>query len=211
MTELSSFIQIQEIYKYIRKQRENQRFLNYLEITATFILISVFLFFAIKPTATAIFSLLGEIKSKELQTSQMKAKIISVVQAQDIYSQVQEKYNVIESSLPDRPKYYQSALNFSSLSQKSAFFLDQISFGLGSDVTSQLSPNIESYSVNITSKTNYNSILDLIKNILNNRRLVDLKTIQLSKIENKDNSPSNDIRLNITTKLFYLKDKNEKN
>jgi hypothetical protein len=130
MTELNSLIQIQQIYKYLRRRREDQKFLNYIELSATFILISVFLFFAIKPTATTIFSLLGEIKSKQLYTSQMKAKIISVVEAQDLYSQVQEKYYVVESSLPDKPRFYQSALNLSSISQKSATSLEQINFNL---------------------------------------------------------------------------------
>ncbi|MEI8067371.1 MAG: type 4a pilus biogenesis protein PilO [Candidatus Shapirobacteria bacterium] len=210
MIELNSFIQIQQIYKYVRKQRENQKFLKYIEIAATFILISVFLFLAIKPTATTIFSLLGDIKSKELQTKQMKAKIVSIVAAQDLYSQVEEKYDVIESSLPDKPKYYQSALNFSSLSQKSNTSLDQVNFNLSTDDNKKLSTNIDSYSVNIISQSNYNSALEFIKNILSNRRLVDLKTIQLSKPDDKISTSSGNLKLNITAKLFYLKDQNEK-
>jgi len=210
MTELNSFIQLQEIYKFLRKRREDQKFLNYLEISATFVLISIFLFFAIKPTATTIFSLLGDIKSKQLLTSQMKSKIISIVQAQDAYSQVQEKYDVIESSLPDKPKYYQSALNFSSIAQQSSNTLDQINFNLSSNEKSSISPNINTYSIDITSKTNYQSTLDFVKSALNNRRLVDLKSIQLSKVEDKNGNPLNQLRMNITANLFYLKDNNEK-
>jgi hypothetical protein len=209
MTELNSLIQIQQIYKYLRRRREDQKFLNYIELSATFILISVFLFFAIKPTATTIFSLLGEIKSKQLYTSQMKAKIISVVEAQDLYSQVQEKYYVVESSLPDKPRFYQSALNLSSISQKSATSLEQINFNLSSDDKEKISNNIDTFSVSLNTKNNYTATLDFIKNILNNRRLVDLQNIQMSKTTGKDNPSSDTINLSMTAKLFYLKDQNE--
>jgi hypothetical protein len=209
MIQLNSFNQLQKIYKYLRQQRENQRFLNYVEIAATFALISLFLFLAIRPTALAIFSLLGEIKSKESLTAQMKTKINSIVRAQDVYSQVQGNYEIINSSLPDKPRFYQAATNFSAISQNTSSSIDHISFGL--DNSDQPSADINTYTVNFTIRNYYSSIVDFINKVLSSRRLVQIDTIQLSKDDSKENATSNAINVNLSTKLFYINDNNEKN
>ncbi len=209
MIQLNSFNQVQQIYKYLHKQRENEKFMNYLEIAATFSFISLFLLLAIRPTAAAIFTLLGEIKSKETLTSQFKAKINSVVRAQESYSKVQEKYDVISSSLPDRPKFYQAASNFSSISQKTNAVISRMAFNLIAD--GKPSADIENYSINLSGKNSYTPTIDMIDNIVNSRRLIQIDTIQLSKSNDKENSTSNSIDINIGTQLFYLQENHAKN
>lgn len=86
MIEKTTWFQLQPLYHYLRQQSEKQKFLKQLEIGATFSLVAIFLFTAITPTAKAIFSLIGEIKSKELTTASMKSKIINILEAQSNYS-----------------------------------------------------------------------------------------------------------------------------
>ena len=52
------------LFDYIKKRQENRKLRKTFELAATFILISFFLFFAIKPTALTISALIGDIKSK---------------------------------------------------------------------------------------------------------------------------------------------------
>lgn len=209
MIQLNSFNQIQQIYKYLRQKRENEKFYTYIEIAATFTLISLFLLLAIRPTATAIFTLLGEIKSKEALSAQMKAKINSVVRAQDSYSKVQGNYDLISSSLPDRPKFYQAASNFSAMSDQTDTNLSRITFGLSSK--DKPSDDIESFTTSLIGKNQYQSIIAFIQKIMNSRRLIQLDTINLSKGEDKENAVSNFIDVSINTQLFYLKDNHAKN
>ena len=92
------------LFDYIKKRQENRKLRKTFELAATFILISFFLFFAIKPTALTISALIGDIKSKELLSREMRNKITEVISAQDLFSQVQERYSLVDSCLPALPR-----------------------------------------------------------------------------------------------------------
>lgn len=209
MIEINTYSQLQQVYKYLRKQKEDQKFFKYLEVAATFILVLVLLVFAIKPTADAISTLLGEIKSKELYSQKLKAKINSVIQAQESYSQVQEKYSVIQSSLPDNPRYYQAASSFSHVSQQSNVSLSRIGFNVAEDSKKEKSSstNITTYNVQLDGTSSYPSIISYIESILNSRRLIDLETIKLST-DDKQTLSTNGININLDSNLFYIYEKN---
>lgn len=204
MIEFTSFFQIQPFYNYLRKQRENQKFLKSLEIGATFFLISFFLLFAIKPTVSTISSLLGEIKSKELLKQQMRDKINNIIQAQDSYLQVQDKYQLIDSSLPSRPEYNQLHTQIISASNKS--FLDTPKIDYLISETTEDKSNIVAYKVNFSSQSNFLSNIRFLEKLQNLRRLVSIESINYSnpKKENQLESSSN-VSINIGVNSFYLK------
>ena len=130
MINTKNWFQLQPMYSYIRKQAENEKFLKYLEIGGTFTLVAIFLFFAIMPTMTTIFSLLGEIKSKESFIKKVDNKIANIIKAQEAYSQVQEKYSLVEESFPSQPQYYNGASNLATLFRDSSLDINQINFNL---------------------------------------------------------------------------------
>jgi len=193
MIEKTNWFQLQPLYQYLRQQAENKKFLKYLEIGATFSLVAIFLLTAIAPTASAISSLLGEIKSKELTTNSMKLKILNILAAQENYSAVQEKYQILESSYPTSQEFYNSASSFSSISKESSTSLRQIKFDLTDE--SKQSTNY-SFGVNLVADGSYASVVEMIKKVTQGRRLVDIKSIKIS--------PNNsDLNLNLSTSLFY--------
>ena len=205
MIEKTTWFQLQPLYRYIRQQAENQKFLKYLEIGSTFSLIAIFLFSAIAPTASAISSLVGEIKSKELTTKNMKQKINNILLAQQDYSAVQEKYQKLESSYPTSQEFYNSASAFSSISKETSSYIKQLKFNL-SDETNPNKVGPLSFGVNLSTEGSYSSILDAIKKISNGRRLIDINSIQITQSAvdgNKVLNPTN-ISLSLSTNLFYL-------
>jgi len=208
MIEKTTWFQLQPLYQHLRQQAENKKSFKYLEIGATFFLIAIFLFTAIAPTATAISKLIGEIKSKEILEKKLKAKINSIILAQDNYSLMQEnsKYQVLESSFPSRPRYYQSALVFSSSSKESNTSLNQLTFDPTKKEPSSPTDQKQLYGVNVSTQGEYRSSLDMINKITNNRRLTDIESIQLSQLDQKEKSSSSSafINLNLSTSLFYL-------
>lgn len=208
MIEKTTWFQLQPLYKHLRKQAENNKAYKKIEIGATFFLITVFLFTAIAPTAKAISNLIGEIKSKEVLEKKLKNKINSVILAQNNYSLMQEDslYQILESSFPSRPRYYQAALAFSSSSKVSNTTLNQITFDPGKKESSNTSESKELFGVNSTTVGEYRPSLEMIKNITNNRRLTDIESIQLNQLDKKDKSSSSSafINLNLSTSLFYL-------
>jgi hypothetical protein len=201
MIQKTTWFQLQPLYQYLRQQSENKKFLKYLEIGATFSLITILLLFAVKPTASAISALIGEVNSKQLYIKNMKDKITNVIQAQGSYAQVQERYSIIDSSFPESQRFYQAASNFSGISKQSSVPINQLSFDLNSNQGSNLG---ESFGVKLSGSSQYSSILDMIQKITNSRRLVDVQSIQITPNDLKDSSSSGTIDFNISSNLFYL-------
>lgn len=211
MINTKTWFQLRPMYDYIRKQAENEKFLKYLEIGATFSLIAIFLFFAIMPTMTTIFSLLGDIKSKETFIKKVDLKISKILQAQNTYSQVQGKYALIEDSFPSLPQYYKGASNLATIFRDSSLNINQFNLSLGDDKNNQ--QFFKSYQINVSGEGQYSSIMEMIKKILNNRRLVDITNIQLnqaSSSNNQNQTGSTNIRVNLSNNLYFLPQINDK-
>lgn len=200
--ENKSWFQLQSLYKYLKIQTENKKFLSYLEISATFLLIIVFLIFAVFPTITTISKLLGDIKTKEATIVKMNTKISNVLQAQESFANVQDKYDLIESSFPSNPNYYKSASSLSSSLKDNSVKITRLSFDIDSDTTlnkKNLNKD-KTYVLSLNGAGQYSDILKMVKQFLNNRRLVDLTKIQISK-NDTDNS---NLNVNLISDLHYL-------
>lgn len=214
MIEFKSFVQIQSFYQNLRKQRENQKFLRSIEIIATFVLISIFLFFAILPTLSTISSLVGEIKSKEALIQKMRSKINTVIMAQDNFAKIQDKYPIIESSLPDRPKYFSTVSQMQLFSQESSVNLEKITFNVSDDEQNTLKTPLQKYSVNLSLKSYFSDIMNFIVKSLNSRRLTESISFKFAPAIDiiKTSTPSADrnVNFNYSTDLFFWRNLNEK-
>lgn len=179
------------LFSYLQKQRENQRFIKLLEIGFTFLFISFFTFFAIKPTVTAISVLLGEIKSKQFLTKELKGKINNIIIAQDLFSQVQERYSLVESSLPITPGLYGANSQIVASANNHQIYLDKMNY---------IFDNTNFFTTNISTSSSYFSSTSLITDILQNRRLIEIDTFTIS--QSKDNS-SQGLNLSLPLKIYY--------
>ncbi len=211
MIDTKNWFQLRPMYSYIRKQAENKKFLKYLEIGGTFTLVATFLFFAIMPTMTTIFSLIGDIKSKETFIKKADLKIANIIKAQANYSQVQERYYLIEDSFPSLAQYYQGTTNLATVFRESLLDINQISLNLTED-KEQKKQFFKTYQVNITGEGQYSSVMEMVKKIFNNRRLVDATDIQLNQANSDDTSQigSQKIKINLSSDLYFLPNNDEK-
>jgi hypothetical protein len=182
------------LFAYLQKKREDQKIVRSVEIGGTFFFISFFILFAIKPTFLTISTLLGDIKAKEVLSKELKTKINDVIVAQDLFSQVQERYSLVESSLPLNLRLYQAN--------------SQI---LGSTSKFQLSPNKidyiitkdqDNYGATINATSNFSSALSMVSDLLQNRRLIDLDKLSFSI----NDEMVGQINLNMPLKIYYWKD-----
>lgn len=196
MIEQTNWFKTQSLYRYIRQQSENKKMFKYLEIGATFLLITIFLVTAIAPTASAISKLLGEIKSREITTRSMKQKIVNVIAAQNNYSEAQEQFQILESSYPSEPRFYQTASTFSSISKQSNTSIKQLKYSFPDD------QEIYSYDVDLTLDGSYQNFLSTINQLSQDRRLIDINSITISQSDEN-------LNLNLSTNLLYLPETNE--
>lgn len=209
------------LLEYIKKRQEDKKFIRSVEVTATFFTIAFFLIFAIKPTATTISALIGEINSKQILVKDMRRKINSLVIAQDNYSTIQGRYSIIESSLPDSPHFYHSANQLRLSARESQLDLNSFSFSLNDQKESDSKNNspkalnnsqLKSYSAPISQSTDFINALVYLSRLQDSRRLIDLLPISIiNKIDkNKEGTPSSNLTLNFSAKLFYWQNNEEK-
>lgn len=208
MTQTISIINTKALYEYIQKQYENRRLIQYIEIGTTFFISSFFLFFAIRPTAFVISALIGEIKSKETLSVQMKAKIDNVISAQDAFSQIQQNYSLVEAGLPSRPNYSSISDYLNGSIQQSQLQPDTISFNLKPDVTKKpAQKELASYSLSTSINGDYPSIMALIDKLLHGRRVIDIKSVNLANHKSTNSQqqvqPSGVIDVGINPVIYY--------
>ncbi len=204
MINYKTWFQLRPMYDYIRKQSEKDNFFKYLEIGATFSLITLFLFFAITPTITTISSLVGDIKSKQDYIKKVDLKIANVIKAQESYAQVQDKYSLIEDTIPSLAQYYNGTSNLATLFKDSSLDIKQISLSLNEDknLTNKI---LKTYQINISGEGQYSSVMEMVKKIVTNRRLVNTTNIQLDKPSKEDiQTSSKNIRINLSNDLYFL-------
>ena len=170
---------IKPLYDYLKKQRENYRFVRSVEISATFVLISFFLFFAIRPTVLTISSLWGDIQSKQLLKNQLKTKINNIIQAQGFFSQVQEKYQIINTSLPDRPSFYETAQQIQQTGNTDLLNLNSFDYDLQTGNNSSTPTNLKTYQISLKVNGSFSAATRLISDLLNNRRLINIGSINI--------------------------------
>ena len=211
MIDTKNWFQLRPMYSYIRKQAENEKFLKYLEVGGTFTLIAIFLFFAIMPTMTTIFSLIGDIKSKEDFIKKVDLKVASILKAQESYAQIQEKYYLIEDSFPTLAQYYNGTSNLATLFKESSLDINQIGLNL-TEYKDKNNQFFKSYQININGEGQYSSVLEMVKKIFDNRRLINTANIRLNQTNpnNMDQNVSKNIKVNLSSDLYFLPNNNEK-
>jgi Tfp pilus assembly protein PilO len=193
------------LFEYLKKQKENQKFVRKVEIASTFSLITFFLVFAIRPTFLTISSLLGEIKAKETSTKLMKAKINNLIQAQDNFAQVQERYQIINSALPDKNSFSTLYDQLQSSSRQSAFSLDSLNFSLKQKEAIPSFDAAKKYQVTLTSPTSFNYFVNFIDVISQNRRLIDISNLSFTSknTTSKTASQSSEMLSTFSADVYY--------
>lgn len=206
--DLKNFAQTRSLMEYLKKQREHSKFSQYVEVGTTFFLITFFLLFAIRPTILTISSLVGEIKSKEVLSRQMRAKINSVITAQDLFSQVQESYQVVNSCLPDQPRFSQADVQIEKIAESLSLSLPGTNFVLN-DQEKNPSEHIKSFSFSFNVPIDFSQSPALVDKVQSNRRLMTIDELNLVIPQSKDSgqrpesAPSGSVQLSFSPRLYY--------
>jgi Tfp pilus assembly protein PilO len=187
------------LFSYLDKQRQNRQTIQTFEVVATLLTVSFFILFAIYPAVSTISSLITEISSKKTVSSKLRLKINQVVIAQDTFSKIQQRYQVIDSALPDQPRFTQLAAQVQNMGQVAGVDTQAISFGI-----SKIGSTASTISLNFGQAVSYSSIIEFIHQLKSNRRLFNINSIKLSQVEDKtpENS-SNLINFSLGTDALY--------
>ena len=187
------------LVKYLDQKRQDQKSLQSFEITATFTAIIFFIIFAIKPAIVTITGLAAEINATQAASEKLRAKINQIVAAQDIFSQVQEKYSIIESSLPTRARYANIALQAEGIGQSFGIAVPSLLFTIpGEDQKNSIQKKIK---INMGQETSFANGLEVVNQLKNNRRLIKINGVTFSA--NQNASASAKVTFSVSTDVLF--------
>lgn len=187
------------LFEYLKKQQEIEKNRRVFEIAITFILISFFLYFAVRPTVFTISSLVGDIKSKEILSAKMTTKIDQVITAQENFSAIQEKYYLVEEAMPSTPNYVGAKEKVDTISSQNDILQNKILF---------VQSDKNYFSTQISTSSSFTGSLNFLTSLLQIRRLIDIPQINFD--QTKDTQSIGKIKISIPIDIYYWNNHNEK-
>jgi Tfp pilus assembly protein PilO len=190
-----------ELFSFLDKKREDRYFYRLIEITITVVVITLFLVFAVRPSVLTISALIGEIKTKEEVSTQMRKKINNVVIAQEVYAQIQEKYQLVESALPESPQYAQLTEQIVSAGAYSQSPVTNISFDINTKSANTLP-------LSFSQTSGFLNSINFLDKLNKNRRIFQINNLgfgQDAKADSQSGQESSVVTTSYSLNSFYLK------
>lgn len=184
------YLNIQSLYK----QRADLR--AFLEIILSMSTVTIFLAFALKPTALTIISLYGQIQEKKATTISLAKKLRDLQTANTVFNQNKNAIPDIDLSIGDKPQPSVSVQQIQALAAKDSVDVLGVSVGevilLGSipnkKISSDLAPlpgNSQEMPVSISVKGDYPNLNAFLTDLENLRIIINLDVIGINTSENE--------------------------
>lgn len=181
----------------------------------SFLAVSLFGWYAIRPTIQTILFLRREIKDDLVISQQMEDKISALVEAQAAYQDVEPKLGLVESALPSSPDVFSLVSQLRSLADNAQASLSAVQVPtvplLGKDASQSAAPAksapagaLGDYPISVTLSGSFGSIQAFINGLLSLRRAITIDAVSI--LPSKESSPTGNGGLQLTLKLkaYYL-------
>lgn len=153
----------------------------------SFLAISLFAWYAIRPTAQTIFFLRREIADKTVLNERMENKITALIEAQETYETIKSRLPVIAQALPGNPDAIILARQLRNLALISGASISAIQIPslplLGQETTqgAKLAAQnpLEQYPISIILSGSYVSLKAFMDGLLTLRRITSIDTISI--------------------------------
>lgn len=191
------------------------RRINYTPAVLSFLVISLFGWYALRPTLQTIIFLRREIADFSKVNQQMEQKIEALIQAQSVYGAVEEQLPLLTEALPDDPEALPAIYRIREIVADSQATLSSSLVGsspiIGTDKRQEISqhsePIIKQLPITLTIQGNYFALETCLNNLLSQKRIltIELLTLYPSKGVRTD-ADSFTLELVVRGTVYYLSD-----
>ncbi len=217
----TGYEQYKRYYLSIGKAIQKPKNRVYSTTVFSFLAISLFGWYAIRPTIQTILFLQREIKDNQMVNQQMEEKISALIEAQNTYQEIQPQLYIVEQALPTPPDIIELVAQLRNLAAFSQASLSAIQVPtvplLGIDATRSAQtvlvrgPNapkqskLGDFPVSVTVNGTFTNIQSFLQGIIAMRRIttVDILTIAPSK-NSSIPAGTNMLQLTLRLKGYYL-------
>ena len=172
----------------------------FLELLLSLITISIFAFFALKPTFFTISQLLKDIETKKQTIAQMDQKITNLTTAQNTYNLELNHISLLETAVPDTPSPNSFIRQVEAVAQKNNVTVLGVSVGEAT-LAGEVQETSGLIDVSISISGDYSALTSFLDDFQNLRRPPLIETVSLSLASQETTT---NIVLVITTKVPFL-------
>ncbi len=191
----------------------------YTAIIFSFLVVSLFSWYAIRPTMQTIFTLKREIVDKTELNKKMEEKISALIEAQAAYQQVEPNLFLIDQALPAQSDAARAAGDVQAIAAESRVTITALSVasvplssetGPGSTAT-KAPDKLATFPLSLSVTGAYPDIKNFIRGIYTVRRIMQIDSMFFSPVRVSGTVASGSatptgtqIRLDLKLKMFYL-------
>ncbi|MDO8451902.1 MAG: type 4a pilus biogenesis protein PilO [bacterium] len=198
----------------------------YTTVVFSFLVTSLFSWYAIRPTFQTILFLKREIRDKVIVNQEMEEKISNLIQAQSVYQTLESDLFVVTEALPERPDIVTLASQIQKAAAKSGVSIillhapslplfDEKDAPVPPSPESPEEPQVENDTKPLPLKTAridtvisgpYNNVAAFLKELLTLRRIVAIKSITLTPTVTLDSPSSTEgtpVQATMTLETYY--------
>lgn len=190
----------------------------YTAIVLSFLVVSLFAWYAIRPTMQTIFTLKREIVDKTVVNSKMEDKISSLIEAQAVYQEIEPDLPLVDQALPESTDAIRAVVQIQSLAQDvhvtiSSLSLSSIPLTHATGSAAQRKPTNapENFPISFSVNGTYTDIKNFILGIDNLRRIMQIQSMTFtpirisSRISSGSATPTgNQIKLDLKLLVYYM-------
>lgn len=172
------------------KKRKNRA---YTTAVFSFLAISLFALYAIRPTAQTIIFLQREIADKTELNKKMEDKITALIEAQATYESIRDSLYVIDEALPENPDAVDLAKMLHTMADTSGASISAMQIPSLPIIADETAPGakqaekkpVESFSVSMVVSGSYVSLEAFLDSLLNARRIISVDTISFRQAQRR--------------------------
>lgn len=184
------------------KQIGTKRAKDYTFASLFFIVFSIFVFFAIRPSLVTAFSLKKE-ESELTQLNNTYENIISkIVSIQSSFEQYRDDLHLFSEAIPNKPNVNRLIGDIEQATATSSVAISKINTG-EVNLVDKTKGTLRSTTVNVDASADFENLLQSIQEIYRQRRLKKIKRLDISA-QTKESSGSAGLKLKLEVEGYYL-------
>lgn len=176
----------------------------------SFLAISLFALYAIRPTAQTIIFLQREIKDKTILNQQMENKITALIETQSVYENIKDRLPVVSQALPKNPDAIILARQLQNLANISGASISAIQIPSLPLLANEATPgakltsgkSLEAFPVNMVVEGSYANLKSFLEGILLMRRITIIDLISFKESSRID-IHGDSLQLSLQLQSYY--------
>ncbi|MBI2590906.1 MAG: type 4a pilus biogenesis protein PilO [Candidatus Blackburnbacteria bacterium] len=181
-----------------------------IELLLTFLTISFFAVFAIRPTANTIAKLIADVKTQKDIQVKLNDKITNLKKAQTVYAQEKTRIALLDQAYPKNPQPDTLASQLENLAAQNSLKLESLNVGkttlAGKIAKDQAKVDESQFELSFLVKGEYRNILLFLKDTENLRRLINVTSVSMGV--SKKSGDEGAILLTVGAQIPYYPDTN---